>query len=53
MANNLVLSLYAKNVLDSHPNLGDEVAEVIETIGRPRYLVGNPTSVGFEVQKKF
>jgi iron complex outermembrane recepter protein len=53
MMNNLVVSVYAKNVLDSHPNLGDEVAEVVETIGRPRYIVGDPMSVGVEVQKKF
>jgi len=53
MPNSLVVSVYAKNALDSHPNLGDEVAEVVETIGRPRYIIGNPTSIGVEVQKKF
>ena len=53
MMSNLVVSVYAKNVLDSHPNLGDEIAEVVETMGRPRYIVGDPMSIGVEVQKKF
>jgi iron complex outermembrane recepter protein len=53
MKSNLVVSFYAKNVLDSHPNLGDEIAEVVETAGRPRYIVGDPTSFGVEVRKKF
>jgi outer membrane receptor protein involved in Fe transport len=49
----LEISIYGKNITNSHPNLGDEVAEVVETIGRPRYIIGPPTSVGVEVRKDF
>jgi outer membrane receptor protein involved in Fe transport len=49
----LQLSLYGKNVTNSHPNLGDEVSEIVETFGRPRYVVGPPTVVGVEIRKKF
>lgn len=53
LRNNLEVTLYGKNLTDSHPNLGDEVSEIVETIGRPRYVVGPPTAIGVEVQKKF
>jgi outer membrane receptor protein involved in Fe transport len=47
------VSLFAKNVFDVRPNLGDEISEVIETPGRPRYVVGAPRTLGVEVRKDF
>jgi hypothetical protein len=47
------LSLYVKNILNQYPNLGDEVAEIVEVPGRPRYIVGPPRSIGIAFVKQF
>lgn len=51
--NRFQYSVYAKNILNEHPNLGDMVSEIVELPGRPRYIVGNPFTIGIEVQSRF
>jgi len=46
-------SLYVKNILNKLPNLGDEVSELPELSGRPRWVVGPPRSVGVAFLRRF
>jgi iron complex outermembrane receptor protein len=51
--NSWKFALYAKNIGNEHPNLGDEISELVQTFGRPRYVVGPPRTIGIEVRKSF
>lgn len=46
-------SLFVKNLFDVRANLGDEQSEVSEIPDRPRWLVGQPRTIGIELRRTF
>lgn len=47
------LSLFAKNLFDARPNLGDEVPITALAENRYRYLVGLPREIGVDLRVRF
>ena len=47
------VTLFAKNLFDSRPNLSDEVPVSALAGDRYRYWVGTPREVGLDVRYKF
>ncbi|MHB8528750.1 MAG: TonB-dependent receptor [Caulobacteraceae bacterium] len=47
------ISLFVKNLGDVRANLGDEIPEVGELPGRPRWLIGLPREVGIDLKASF
>lgn len=47
------ISLVIKNVFDVRANLGDEQTEAAELPARPRWLVAQPRTIGFQIVRKF
>ncbi len=49
----VTLSLFAKNLFDTRPNLGDEEPVTALTEDRYRYLVGLPRELGVDLRSRF
>ncbi len=53
MANDWEVSLFVKNLTNTHANLADSRAIAAETLGRPRFATNRPRTMGIDFRKRF
>ena len=53
MANDWEVSLFVKNLTNTHANLADSRAIAAETPGRPRFATNRPRTIGIDFRKRF
>jgi outer membrane receptor protein involved in Fe transport len=49
----LECAFFIKNLLDAHPNLGDQLSNGAEDPGRPRWETGQPRTYGVDIRVRF